>query len=304
MLTHQQLDELEKGPYGIARRRPSLAPYTTFHIGGPCDLLLEPTSESELAQALCFLREEKIPYYILGKGSNVLIRDGGFEGVILLLAEKFSDIMIDGNEVQAQAGASIRRIAHLSFKAGLTGMEALAGIPGSVGGGAIMNAGAFGREMSQVLGMVRVIDQEGKRKTYPREALSFGYRKSLMMEKKEIVTGVSLKLEAGVPEEIIKQYQEIRAKREAAQPLNAYSAGSIFKRPKEGAASRLIDQAGLKGKSVNDAEISEKHAGFIINRGHARASDVIELMAMVMDTIQDRYGIKLEPEIKIIGKDA
>ncbi len=304
VLSHKQIEELEKGPYGICRRKANLADYTTFHIGGPCDLLLEPTTELELVAALRFLRSEKIPYYILGRGSNVLVRDGGFEGVILALADKYSKIIIDGNEVQAEAGASIRRIAHLSFKAGLTGMESLAGIPGSAGGGAIMNAGAFGSEMSQVLGMVRVIDQEGNRKTYDRPELTFGYRKSLLMDQGDVVSSLSFRLKPADPEEIQKRYLAIRAKRDASQPLNAYSAGSIFKRPSEAPAARLIDQAGLKGKSVNDAQISEKHAGFIVNRGHAKAADVLELIGMVTDIIQDRYGIKLETEIKIIGKDA
>lgn len=304
MIKQEQIRELEKGPYGISKLGADLSKYTSFHIGGPCQILLEPTSEEELVSALRYIRKEKIPYYVMGRGSNVLVRDGGFDGLILLLADKYSDIIIDDNTVMAQSGASIRQIAHFSFRAGLTGMEGLAGIPGSVGGGTVMNAGAFGYEMDQVLGKVRVVDKEGKVKSYLPSELGFGYRKSLLMERGDIVSAVSFHLEPDDPDRIMERYKEIRDKRKARQPLEFPSAGSIFKRKDDLVPAKLIDEAGLKGKSVGDAQISEKHAGFIINRGHARAKDVLELISQVSDSIEEKYGIKLEKEIKVIGKDA
>lgn len=303
MLKAYQIDELTNGAYGLTKENAPLSHYTTFHIGGPCDLLVEPTGEKELLRTYRYLRSEEIPYYIIGRGSNLLIRDGGIPGVVILLNRLYSDVTIEGSKITAQTGAGLRDVALLSFEAGLTGMEEISGIPGSVGGGVYMNAGAYGGEMKDVVESIHAVTKDGQLITLTIDEMEMGHRTSRMMTEGMLVTEVVFQLKEGNPQKIRAAYEDFTHRRTTKQPLDDYSAGSVFKRPKGGYASALIDQAGLRGLSVGDAQVSEKHCGFMINRGHAKASDVLALIEKVQKEVKDQFGIDLEPEVRIIGVD-
>ena len=303
MLKKYQMQELSNGAYGLTKENAPLYSYTTFHIGGPCGLLIEPTGEKELLRTYRYLRSENIPYYIIGRGSNLLIRDGGIPGVVILLNRLYADITLEGKKITAQTGASLHDVAMLSFEAGLTGLEALSGIPGSVGGGVYMNAGAYGGEMKDVVTSIRAVNKEGEVVSFNIDEMAMGHRTSRMMTEGMLVTEVVFELKEGDPDKIRAAYEDYTNRRETKQPLDDYSAGSVFKRPKGGYASALIDQAGLRGLSVGDAQVSEKHCGFMINRGHAKAKDVLALIEKVQKEVKRQFGIDLEPEVRIIGVD-
>lgn len=303
MIEENRKKELMNGAYGICRENVPLSEHTSFKIGGPAELLIEPTSEKELVRLIRYMNCEEIPYYVFGRGSNVLVKDGGMDGVCIILGPKYSDCWIEGNKLSAEAGASINSVSLLSFKAGLTGMEELSGIPGSVGGGAIMNAGAYGREMKDVIESVRVIDKDGQISEIGIEDMDMAYRSSRMMKEGLIISRVNFSLEPGDPEEIMVKYEDYSERRASKQPLDKPSAGSTFKRPVGGYASKLIDDTGLRGLSCGKAQVSEKHCGFLINNGGAKASEVLELIDMVREKVKDKFGIELEPEVRIIGKD-
>lgn len=285
--------------------RAVMARYTTFHIGGPADVLVNIASPSEIPLALRAAKLAEVPVTLIGNGSNTLVRDGGIRGLVIRIDGAMACLRREGDMVYAQSGALLRSVANFAMNEGLTGMEEVAGIPGTVGGGVIMNAGAYGGEMSQIVTRVDAIAQsDGKPVSFEGDALGFGYRRSAMMHAGVIVTEVAMQLRPGDPAQIKALMDELAKARREKQPLEYPSAGSTFKRPEGYFAAKLIDECGLRGLSVGDAQVSEKHAGFVINRGSARASDVLELMDQVKLRVYEATGVILEPEIRIIGEDA
>lgn len=277
--------------------------HTTFRIGGPAGVFVTPRNEEELVAAVTVCREENAPYFILGNGSNLLVSDQGYDGVVIHIGSRMREITVEGTEITAQAGAMLSQVAHAALDHGLTGMEFAAGIPGSLGGACMMNAGAYGGEMSQILAGVRALSPEGDVVEIPVEQLHMSYRHSVMMEKAYIVLSAKIQLTEGDPEKILARMEELKAQRTSKQPLEFPSAGSTFKRPEGCFAGKLIMDAGLKGYRVGDAMVSEKHCGFVINAGNATAADVCGLISHVQQTVWDKFGKKLEPEIRFLGFD-
>lgn len=301
MLTSTQRAELASGAYGIVRERVPLAEMTTFRLGGPCDLLIEVTSEKEILRTVRYLRTNDIPFLVIGNGSNLLIKDGGVLGVVVKMGPQFADIEVEGNRLIAQAGAALAKVAKVSFRAGLTGMEEISGIPGTVGGGVIMNAGAYGGEMKDVVRSIRAIDQNNQLVTLSIDEMDLGYRRSRMMDEGMIVTEITFELKPGEEEEIWARYREFSERRIQKQPLEKKSAGSTFKRPEGYYAGKLIQDSGLRGFAFRDAQVSEKHCGFVINNGGASTKDVLYVIHHVQETVLEKYGVALEPEIRILG---
>ena len=271
--------------------------HTTFLAGGPAAYFVTPQNEMQLAQLIKICPE----YYVIGRGSNLLVRDAGYSGVILYLGRMFSEIRITGNRMIAGAGAKLSEIAARAAEAGLTGFEFAHGIPGTLGGAVVMNAGAYGGEMKDVLTSVRVLNKDGEIEELPAEALALGYRHSLVPEKGWTVLSAELCLQPGVRTEIEAKMQELMAKRREKQPLEFASAGSTFKRPEGHFAGQLIQEAGCKGLSVGRAQVSEKHAGFVINTCGATATDILALIEEVQKRVYEHSGVMLEPEVRIIG---
>ena len=279
-----------------------LSRHTTFRIGGPADYFVAPESISALVKTVAFCREREIPFYILGNGSNLLVGDKGYRGVIIQLYKNLNQIRTEGEIIRAQSGAMLSAIARTAMENGLTGLEFASGIPGTLGGAVVMNAGAYGGEMKDVIRTVRVLSRSGKLLDIPGEKMEFGYRTSVVGRKQYIVLEAELKLCPGDREEISFRMKKLQEKRVEKQPLNLPSAGSTFKRPEGYFAGKLIMDAGLRGFSVGGAQISEKHCGFVVNKGQATAADVRELMRQVSDIVQEKYGVLLEPEVKMLGE--
>ena len=275
--------------------------HTTFRVGGIARWFVEPQSAEDLWNVMKVCREEGVPCYVVGNGSNLLVSDEGYDGVILHLFRNMSGVEVRGTEITLQAGALLIRASHIAMREGLTGLEFASGIPGTVGGAVVMNAGAYGGEMRDVVKSVRVLAPDGGRKEYVREELRFGYRRSRIAEEGGIVLEVTLQLEQGDPEQIRAQMEDLRVKRMEKQPLEYGSAGSTFKRPEGHFAGKLIEDAGLRGFRIGDAQVSEKHCGFIINRGNATASQIAELIGEVRERVLAYSGILLEPEVKFLG---
>ncbi len=282
-----------------------MAQYTTFRVGGPADVLVHIASEQEVSITLHAAQEAGVPVTVIGNGSNLLVRDGGIRGLVMHMGQSFSDIARDGDTIRAQAGATMAAVAHFAQREGLDGLAEIAGIPGTIGGGAIMNAGAYGGELSQTVARVDAIAQrDGKPRHYEGAALGFAYRRSAMMDAGVIITGVTFKLRPGDPDAIAARIDELARARREKQPLEYPSAGSTFKRPTGLFAAKLIDDCGLRGLRVGDAQVSEKHTGFVVNLGSATASDILALMDEVKRRVLDQTGVALEPEVRIIGEDA
>ena len=287
-----------------------MSEFTSFRIGGPADLLLRTADEEELKRALAAAKAFGVPVTVIGNGSNLLVRDGGIRGLVLRVAGENGDVTVLSEDAESvrlsvSAGVSLSALAQEACRRGLAGLAPLSGIPGALGGGAIMNAGAYGGELSQIVTAVRGIRPEaGETAIYEGDALGFGYRTSAMAGDGFLVTRVFLRLTPGSPEEIRREMAELSARRREKQPLEYPSAGSAFKRPPGHFAAKLIDEAGLRGLSAGGAAVSEKHAGFLINRGGATAHDVLALMAMVQERVFTRSGIRLTPEIRILGEDS
>lgn len=284
------------------RYKENLSEHTNFKIGGPCDVFVEPQDEKELEKLVVGLNNEGIIYYVLGNGTNLLVSSKNLPGVVIYIGEEFSGIKVKGDKLECMAGTLLPEVCKEAQSLGLTGMEELYGIPGSVGGAVVMNAGAYGKEMSDIVHSVEVIDMEGKVKTLKKEALKFEYRKSIFEEEKYIITKVTLTLQDGDRNKIKNAMNEVIERRKKRQPLEYPSAGSIFKRPQNGIASQYIDKAMLKGKQIGGAQVSEKHCGFIVNINNAKSSDVYKLMMYVKSQVNMLYGVDLEPEIKLWGK--
>ncbi len=288
------------GEAGVLVKEP-LKKHTTFRIGGPADFFVTPRDEKALGEVLEYCRKKTLDHFIIGNGSNLLVSDGGYRGVVIQLGEKMCDVTVDGNRVYAQAGALLSRTANIAAKAGLTGLEGAAGIPGTLGGAMVMNAGAYGFEMKDVTEYVRVMTSDGRIEEIPGCDMEFGYRTSRCIRDNLIVLGAGLTLEAGDPEKIRERMKELKEKRVSKQPLEYPSAGSTFKRPEGFFAGKLIMDAGLRGFSIGDAQVSEKHCGFVINKGNATADDVTALIKHIQDTVFAKDGVMLEPEIKKLG---
>lgn len=277
--------------------------HTTFRIGGPASVFVTPKSEKDLVTAIEICRSQGAPYFILGNGSNLLVSDQGYDGVVVHIGSDLRDISVEGTEITAKTGAMLSQVAHAALAHGLTGMEFAAGIPGSLGGACMMNAGAYGGEMSQILVGVRALDDKGQIVELAADQLELGYRHSIMMEKQYVVLGARIHLEKGNPEKIQAQMDDLKEKRIAKQPLEYPSAGSTFKRPEGAFAGKLIMDAGLRGFRIGDAMVSEKHCGFVVNAGKATAQDVCQVIAHVQRVVLEKYGKKLEPEIRFLGFD-
>lgn len=301
-MNDQFLTELENimAGSGIFMEEP-MKKHTTFRVGGPADVLVQP-DETALAAILALCRQYHVSYSFIGNGSNLLVGDKGIRGVVIEMTDPMGNIEVDGTKITAQAGAMLSKIANTAASNGLGGMEFAAGIPGSVGGAVVMNAGAYGGEMKDIIEKVYVLDENGAQLELDRDALDLGYRHSCIPEKKYIVTKVVLELVPRDEAEIRSEMKELNEKRAEKQPLQYPSAGSTFKRPEGYFAGKLIMDAGLRGYQVGGAQVSEKHCGFVINKGDATAADICQLMRDVSDKVQAQFGVVLEPEVKMIGE--
>lgn len=276
--------------------------HTTFRIGGPAEYLILPQTTEEIADVIKLCRQEEIPWYIVGNGSNLLVADEGVRGVVIQLLRNFNQIQVEGCQIRMQAGAQNAAVAKRALDASLTGFEFAAGIPGTIGGAVVMNAGAYGGEMKDILKEVTVLDPNGMIRTIPAEELELGYRTSIIARKGYVVLEAVIVLKTGDPKEIKAAMDELKEKRVTKQPLEYPSAGSTFKRPEGYFAGKLIMDAGLRGFSVGGAQISEKHCGFVINKGNATAKDVTELMDETKKIVMEKFGVALEPEVKRLGQ--
>ena len=276
--------------------------HTTFRIGGPADFFLLPSTVDEVRGILEICREEELPYFILGNGSNLLVSDKGYRGVIIQLYRNFSNISVEGNEICASSGALLSQIAAAARNASLTGFEFAGGIPGTLGGAVFMNAGAYGGELKDVLKEAVVMTEQGEILTLPVEKLDMGYRTSRIKKAGYLVLEARLVLEQGDMDKIRDITKDLTEKRVSKQPLEYPSAGSTFKRPEGYFAGKLIMDAGLRGYQVGDAQVSEKHCGFVINKGNATAADVLTLIENVREKVKEKFVVTLEPEVKFLGE--
>ena len=277
--------------------------HTTFRVGGPADFFVTPKVKEEVRDVIRICKEAGMPYYIIGNGSNLLVSDAGYRGVIVQIYKEMNEVKVEGDLVRAQAGALLSGIAAKALGAELSGFEFASGIPGTIGGACVMNAGAYGGEMKDVLESVTALTGEGKIIELGRNELELGYRTSVIAKKGYIVLGAVLKLERGDGEKIKTYMDELKEKRVTKQPLEYPSAGSTFKRPEGYFAGKLIEDAGLRGFQVGGAQVSEKHCGFVINRDHAAAADIMELMRQVQIRVKENSGVDLEPEVKRLGDE-
>lgn len=276
--------------------------HTSFKIGGPCDIFCEPESVDEIISLISYFKENCIKFMVIGNGSNMLVSDLGIEGAIIKIGKKLGKINVADDEIYAEAGALLSKVANAALNNELAGMEAISGIPGSVGGAVYMNAGAYGTEMKDVLKEVTFITPDGDIRTLACDMLELGYRKSIFTDTENIVLSCVFKLVKGDRSEILEKMKDYTKRRNDKQPINYPSAGSTFKRPLGYFAGKLIEDCGLKGYSIGGAMISELHAGFIINFNNATCADVKNLIEYTQKTVFEKFGVRIEPEIKIIGR--
>ena len=276
--------------------------HTTFRIGGNADIFVRPESKEQIAEILRLCRKQDVPYFILGNGSNLLVGDRGFRGVVINIMDNMNDIKVDGGIIKAQAGAMLIKVSRAARDNSLTGLEFASGIPGTIGGAIYMNAGAYGGEMKDVVTQVTAMDAEGEIYTFGTDELEFSYRHSVIQQRDLIVLDVTMKLAAGDQKIIDDRMSELAVARRTKQPLEYPSAGSTFKRPEGYFAGKLIMDAGLRGYSVGGAQVAEKHCGFVVNRGGATAVDVVGLIGDVQSKVSEKFGVMLEPEVKMLGK--
>ncbi len=297
------MDELYalSSPGQVLEHEPMSA-HTTFRVGGPADVLFMPSSPKQLVSAMELAKGHGVPCLVIGNGSNLLVKDGGIRGLVIEVGENMAAVRVEGNTLLAQAGVKLSALSRAALSASLTGLEFASGIPGSLGGAVAMNAGAYGGEMVQVLTRAEVY-ASGRRMTLTRDELQMGYRTSRVLTEGMVVLSAELTLKKGDPEAIQATMNELNRRRREKQPLAYPSAGSTFKRPEGHFAGALIEQAGLKGRGVGGAQVSELHAGFIINRGGATARDVLDLIRLVQDTVYGQSQVRLEPEVRILGED-
>ena len=275
--------------------------YTSFKIGGPAWLLYKPMSVESLERMLFFVKEHNLPFYIMGNGSNLLVSDEGYEGIVIQIARNLSDISIEGKTVTAQAGVLLSKLASEIYKARLTGFEFASGIPGTLGGAVYMNAGAYGGEMRDVLTKAVVLTRDGQLKEMTAETLELGYRHSRLMDTGDMVVSATLALAQGEPDLIKSMMLDLNNRRKEKQPLELPSAGSTFKRPTGYFAGKLIMDAGLRGYQIGGARVSDKHCGFVVNMGEATCEDVLNLIKHVQQEVKRQFGVDLEPEVRTLG---
>ncbi len=280
-----------------------LSQHTTWRVGGPADLFIYPRSKDELERAMHIVRKHGLPWRVIGRGSNLLVRDGGIRGVVFKIGEGLDGLSIDGTRVVAGGGCSLIKLSRQTARQGLTGLEFAEGIPGTVGGAVCMNAGAHGSETSRVLTSAEMILDTGERVVFSKEELGFRYRTSVLQGKVHgIVTEASFQLAYGDPQKIASEMARYRDRRKQTQPLQYPCAGSVFRNPPGDHAGRLIEASGLKGYRVGDAEVSTQHANFIINRGQATATDVLSLIDHIVRTVEERFGVRLKTEVQVVGE--
>ena len=278
-----------------------MSQHTTFRIGGPADVFVMPENYEQIREVLRLCKEEKLPFFVLGNGSNLLVSDSGYRGVIIQMDRNMEEIRLDGEEIHACAGALLSSVAVAARNASLTGFEFAGGIPGTIGGAAVMNAGAYGGELKDVLKEVTVMTREGEILTIPAEKMEMGYRTSIIKTAGYLVLEAVISLKKGDEEKIRAVMKDLSERRTEKQPLDYPSAGSTFKRPEGYFAGKLIMDSGLRGYRVGGAQVSEKHCGFVINAGGATAEDVRSLMDHVIQVVREKYGVTLEPEVKFLG---
>lgn len=288
-----------KLPTDIITFNQEMKKYTTFRIGGMVDIFIKPETVEQVVEAISLCRAHGVPYYILGNGSNLLVADEGFRGVVIQIYNSLEDIKVEGTKIKAMAGAILAKVASVALKNGLKGFEFAHGIPGTIGGAIVMNAGAYDGEMKQVVKSCEVLDEAGNIITLTNEELEFGYRTSVIPKKGYIVLSVTIELEQGDTEEIQAKMKDFAGRRRDKQPLDKPSAGSTFKRPEDHFAGKLIMDSGLRGYQIGGARVSDKHCGFIVNEDHtATCKDVEDLISHVQKVVFEKYGVQLEPEVK------
>lgn len=276
--------------------------HTSFRTGGEADCLLQIRNVEQLKKILSYLRRTGNEYFLLGNGTNLLVSDRGYQGIVLQMGEGLSGISVEGEKIRVQAGALLSKTAKTAMDAGLAGMEFASGIPGSVGGGIVMNAGAYDGEMKQIVEQVTVLNEDGELMELDCDTMEFGYRTSVIRNRPFVVVEALLSLQKGDQEQILAKMADFAQRRRAKQPLEYPSAGSTFKRPEGYFAGKLIMDSGMRGRRVGGAQVSEKHCGFIVNTGNATSEDVAELMIEVQERVKERFGVMLEPEIVKLGK--
>lgn len=281
----------------------AMSNHISFRAGGNASILVEPESKEELKKIISILKEDGQEFFVMGNGSNLLVRDGGLKTVVIKISEKMQKFEIEGNKVVAEPGILLSRLSKAIMQEELEGFEFASGIPGTIGGAVVMNAGAYGGEMKDVVKSVELMDMNGEIREYTNEEMEFGYRKSKVTSGQYIVVGVKIELEKGSYDEIKSRMDELTVKRTTKQPLALPSAGSTFKRPEGYYAGKLIEDSGLKGITYKGAQVSDLHSGFIVNRDNASATDIIHLIDFVKKTVYDKFNVKLEEEVKIIGED-
>lgn len=275
--------------------------HTTFRTGGCARYFVEPQDAEQLRGVIEVCQNTGMPYYIVGNGSNLLVSDAGYDGVIIHLFKNMNGCRVEGTNLFLQAGVLLVRAASIARREGLTGLEFASGIPGTIGGALVMNAGAYGGEMKDVVCSVKVLMPDGSFCEYSKEEMQFGYRRSRIAGEKSIVLEAALELQKGDPEQIQARMDELKEQRISKQPLEFASAGSTFKRPEGYFAGKLIQDAGLRGFRIGDAQVSEKHCGFVINRGNASASEIAELICRIQQKVYENSGVRLETEVKFLG---
>ena len=277
--------------------------HTSFRTGGPAEVFIKAESTENIISAIDIAKKYNKQYIITGNGSNILVKDGGIDGIVINIGNEMSKIKCDGTKIYAQAGAMLSALATAAVDEELTGLEFASGIPGTVGGAVFMNAGAYDGEIKDIIEYADVIDSEGNTHRLIKDELELSYRHSVIAEKNMIVVGAMFNLNKGIKKNITDKMADFAKRRRDKQPLNYPSAGSTFKRPEGYFAGKLIEDSGLKGKTVGGAQVSEKHAGFVVNIGNATSSDIIALMDGCIETVYNKFGVKLEPEVRILGKD-
>ncbi|GIO13289.1 UDP-N-acetylenolpyruvoylglucosamine reductase [Cohnella xylanilytica] len=298
----QLIAELEEAGIGRVSLNESLAGHTTWKIGGPADLFVVPDTREQLAAALRILHRHGVPWTALGRGSNTLVSDKGVRGAVIKPGRGFDFVRFDGRAATAGASYSFIKLSVMAGKEGLTGLEFAGGIPGTVGGAVYMNAGAHGSDVSRILQSVDIVWEDGTEGTYGKEDMAFGYRHSILQERRGFVTEATFLLEEGDRKEIAAAMASFKDRRLRTQPLQMATAGSVFRNPPNDHAARLIEAAGLKGLREGEAEVSLLHANFIVNHGGAKAEDVLTLIRRVQSTVEDRFGIRLVPEVLLMGE--
>lgn len=295
------IDKLNKIENLIVEKNVPLKKYTTFQVGGPADIFLTPQNEKSLINLTKLIQNFNKPYFILGKGSNIIVGDKGYRGIIIYTGN-LDNTIVTGQNIKAQSGATLKDIADIALEASLTGLEFASGIPGSLGGAVYMNAGAYGGEMSDVIHQVSAIDKNGQRIIFKKEELNLSYRNSIFQDNNYIILDALLNLQEGIQDQIKAKMNKLNRKRKNKQPLEYPSAGSSFKRPEGHYTGPLIEKANMKGHQIGGAQVSEKHAGFIINKDNATAKDIVKLIQKVQDEVYKISGVKLKPEPKFLGK--